>query len=69
MKPGEEPASVPELCPAMGASPPSLHAPFGGKAALGIEAIALPSTSPANAAWGMDRLAEAWSVILDDLRG
>lgn len=29
------------------------------------EAICLPSTSPANAAWSFDRLTEAWSVILD----
>lgn len=27
------------------------------------EAVCLPSTSPANAAWQLDRLAEAWSVI------
>ena len=27
-------------------------------------AICLPSTSPANAAWKLDRLIEAWSVIL-----
>ena len=27
------------------------------------EAVCLPSTSPANAAWSVDRLAEAWSVI------
>ena len=33
----------------------------------GREAICLPSTSPANAAWSMDRLAEAWSVILEYL--
>ena len=33
----------------------------------GREAVLLPSTSPANAAWNMDRLAEAWSVILRDL--
>jgi len=26
--------------------------------------IKLPSTSPANAAWGMERLCEAWKVIL-----
>ena len=30
---------------------------------LGMEAVTLPSTSPANAAWTFDRLLEAWSVI------
>ena len=30
---------------------------------LGIEATVLPSTSPANAAWTMERLMEAWRVI------
>ena len=35
---------------------------------LGVPATALPSTSPANAAWSMDRLAEAWRVILEDLK-
>lgn len=30
----------------------------------GREAVLLPSTSPANAAWNMERLTEAWSVIL-----
>lgn len=29
----------------------------------GIEAIYLPSTSPANAAWSFERLLEAWKVI------
>ena len=29
----------------------------------GIEAVCLPSTSPANAPWGMERLVEAWRVI------
>ena len=29
----------------------------------GIAAIQLPSTSPANAAWSMERLTEAWQVI------
>jgi hypoxanthine-DNA glycosylase len=29
----------------------------------GIEAIKLPSTSPANAAFSMERLLEAWSVL------
>jgi len=30
---------------------------------IGREAVCLPSTSPANAAWSFDRLAEAWNVI------
>ena len=34
----------------------------------GIEAIKLPSTSPANAAYSMDRLEREWSVIKDLLR-
>ena len=29
----------------------------------GVEAECLPSTSPANAQWSLDRLAEAWSVL------
>lgn len=29
----------------------------------GIQAVCLPSTSPANAAWSLDRLTEAWKVI------
>ena len=33
------------------------------KAALGREAVCLPSTSPANAAWSIARLTEAWRVI------
>lgn len=31
----------------------------------GIEAVKLPSTSPANAAWNLERLKEAWKVILE----
>ena len=34
---------------------------------IGREAMCLPSTSPANAAWRMDRLVCAWSVIKDHL--
>ena len=33
---------------------------------LGITAQILPSTSPANAAWSMDRLREAWRVIAEE---
>ena len=32
---------------------------------LGISAICLPSTSPANAAWKTDMLVEKWSIIKD----
>jgi hypoxanthine-DNA glycosylase len=32
--------------------------------ATGQEAVCLPSTSPANAQWTLDRLIDAWSVIL-----
>ena len=31
----------------------------------GIEAVKLPSTSPANAAWTLERLIEAWRVIAE----
>lgn len=34
---------------------------------LGIKAVTLPSTSPANAAWNFERLLEAWKVILPPL--
>lgn len=33
------------------------------KTKINRDAICLPSTSPANAAWSMDRLIEAWRVI------
>ncbi len=32
----------------------------------GLEAVKLPSTSPANAAWSVERLTEAWRVILPE---
>lgn len=34
------------------------------QASTGVQAVKLPSTSPANAAWSADRLAEAWAQIL-----
>lgn len=33
------------------------------KPRVGIEAVYLPSTSPANAAWNEERLVDAWKVI------
>jgi hypoxanthine-DNA glycosylase len=33
----------------------------------GIKAIKLPSTSPANAAWSLDRLIQSWKQIKDVL--
>ena len=30
---------------------------------IGRDAICLPSTSPANAAWSLERLSKAWSII------
>ena len=35
-------------------------------AITGIEAIAAPSTSPANAAWSLPRLTTAWGALLTD---
>jgi hypoxanthine-DNA glycosylase len=32
----------------------------------GRQAVCLPSTSPANAAWNMERLTEAWKCIRDE---
>ena len=37
------------------------------KPSTGRDAICLPSTSPANAAWSLDRLIKAWSVILPEM--
>ena len=33
----------------------------------GIKAVKLPSTSPANAAWKLDRLCQAWNCIKENL--
>ena len=35
--------------------------------AIGREAVCLPSTSPANAQWSLDRLIEAWREVRPDL--
>lgn len=32
----------------------------------GLEAVCLPSTSPANASWSLQRLCEAWRQLLND---
>lgn len=34
---------------------------------IGREAICLPSTSPANAGWSVQRLVEAWEIIKKSL--
>lgn len=36
-----------------------------GRPQTGIASILLPSTSAANAAWGLDRLTEVWQELLD----
>ena len=33
----------------------------------GMNAVKLPSTSPANAAWNLDKLCKAWGVIVEKL--
>lgn len=35
---------------------------------IGLHAACLPSTSPANAAWSVEKLVSSWSRILEDLR-
>lgn len=39
------------------------------KPMLGRGAVRLPSTSPANAAWSIERLTEAWRVIREEQSG
>ena len=46
-----------------GTSAASLFQKYQARAAGDIPHITLPSTSPANAAWRMDRLTEVWRVI------
>lgn len=64
-----------DLTPILAAAPIRAIYTNGGKAkelydrlllpGTGIEAVRLPSTSPANAAWRMDDLAEQWAVLKD----
>ena len=49
-----------------GATSWSLHEKYI-RPVTGRSAVKLPSTSPANAAWSVERLSEAWRVILKDL--
>lgn len=42
----------------------SLYQQFQRKK-TGIASVCLPSTSPANASWNLERLVSAWSAILD----
>ena len=37
------------------------------KPLINREAICLPSTSPANAAWNMERLKNEWNVLIDEV--
>ncbi|MBW3505454.1 TetR/AcrR family transcriptional regulator [Pseudomonas sp. NKUCC02_KPG] len=48
---GYEPASVAELCTAMGINPPSLYAAFGNKAKLFLEAVDYYETTFWDATW------------------
>lgn len=50
---GYEPATVAELCTAMGINPPSLYAAFGNKAALFMEAVEHYETTYWAAPWRM----------------
>ncbi|MEO9340451.1 TetR/AcrR family transcriptional regulator [Mesorhizobium sp. SB112] len=48
---GYEPATISELCKAMGINPPSLYAAFGNKAQLFMEAVDYYETTYWDAAW------------------
>ena len=48
-----------------GSTSAKLYARYQEKT-LGIPAVCLPSTSPANAAWSLERLTEVWSVSLTE---
>lgn len=51
-----------------GAKAYQLYARLGCEQECGLPAIKLPSTSPANAAFGMERLVEAYSKVFEHTR-
>ncbi len=63
---GYEPASISELCAAMGINPPSLYAAFGNKAQLFMEAVNHYETSYWDDAW--ERMASGRDVLEDMTR-
>jgi len=60
-KRGYEPATISELCAAMGINPPSLYAAFGNKSALFLEAASHYESVYWDAAW--ERLGASSSVV------
>ena len=55
-------AKIEQIC-ANGATAWKLYEKYVKKS-TGLEAVKLPSTSPANAAWRLERLIEAWKVYI-----
>ncbi len=61
---GYEPASVTELCIAMGINPPSLYAAFGNKAKLFLEAVDFYERTYWSATWaGLEKEPDVYRAI------
>ncbi|SDO80186.1 transcriptional regulator, TetR family [Rhodoferax sp. OV413] len=61
---GYEPASVTELCTAMGINPPSLYAAFGNKAKLFLEAVDFYERTYWNATWAdLEKATDVYRAI------